>query len=474
MSVNFGKNWTVDELCCSRLLLIFCLTLAGQAAFADEAGDPSGTSAPDFMRVSLLSWLEGARYKPASPAQAAGIRRANANTPGAPAPLLDADAFDPREPISRTDQSQALGLAIAGQGGRSIFYDIQAGLVIHQGMHRFRRDDPPEREAPETDAVVFLPGDQLRLGFRFCEAICEASLGRFGPANAFTKGLTGGHGSLTGVHLNFVHEDYGAIHFTPLYRPELSGSYFPDRKSAAYEAQAIAYSAASESLRSDFRAVAAKSRSYGQRLAYTGRFGWLWIGLDYAVHRQNDTANPGAGSLSTTGTVFRRSIDHIQYTGLGLGIRGEVFSMNAHLQRASGSYRTLLARPRDAASDAGATDETIAERKAAISGSALRSRASLRYGGFALDLDFFLPEPSAKRAPGQSAGSTGSGYVGFGDTPLRSPILAGVLDFRPAPELCPERGLCEGLITRNFAANHAADGDVLETGFRDHAAVLTL
>ncbi|MCR9143008.1 MAG: hypothetical protein NXI24_12210 [bacterium] len=479
--------------------LVFYALLCGPSSALianDEIQTPPPERDPESKReasVALLAWIGGARYKPASPMQRAKIRRSITNDS---APEFDGALWDSREPISRTDQFQALGFLYDARGGDRIFYDMTVGLALQQGTFRFARETDSasgarsiagEHDERGADALVFLPGKRSRLGLRFCAELCELSLGRHAPDDAFANELTGGHGSLTGVHLNFVHAEYGAVHFAPLYRPELSGSYL---QSGDEDAQAFP-TGASEYLRDDFHLVAKQSRSYGHRLAYTGRFAGFWLGLDYAVHRQNDTANPAAAApaFADSAQSFRRSVDHIQYSGVGLGYRGELLAISTHIQRAVGSYRTLVASPAlssmpsmpsmvstvsaPAAPTTPGEEPAVVERQGRIAGSALRSRAAIRHANWVFELNFFLPEPAGRREAGAAAGSTDSGYVGFGDTPLASPILRGVLNFRPTPELCHNRGLCEGLAVRNFAADRAAaPGDALEISFRDHAAVL--
>lgn len=510
------KSTTQD--CIRRLSLLFyfacVIAVPLKADDATPAPKPpatqpeiqSGLEDPDqtppaettTLRIDLQASLGGARYKPASPAQRATVRQATPRI-DSPAGLdsyqtIEADAYNPREPVSRTDQSQALGVIFSASGGQKLFYELNAGLFIQQGEYRFRRVDSSSGRAEPAqtvrpDTVVVLPGEQLRLGLRFCETRCEFSLGRIAPGNEddpiarpIVNQLTGGHGAITGVHLNFVHPGYGEIHIAPLYRPELSGSYLPEN-SKSFTGHEPVLNNSPRRLRSDFSHVAQKSRSYGHRVDYTGSFGSFRLGMDYAIHRQADTANPAAGDSSSdsSNSLFRRSVDHIQYTGVGLAITGETYYLIVHLQRSAGAYRTLLARPTANATEtttANTETEPTIDRNARIAGSALRTSAGIRWQGFHLRLNFFLPEPEPDRAPGEPAGTTGSGYIGFGDSPLQSPILAGVLDFRPTPELCHERGLCEGLAIRNFATDAPpgttdTDVDPFETGFRDHAAVFT-
>lgn len=453
---------------------------------------------PGF-RAELRGFLEGSRYKPASPAQFAQIRRSNANvSPGAFAgandatKAFDSDLLNPRAPLSRTDQLQAVGLALFAGGGRNLFYDLSALLLMQQGESRFARGAGQPQGAEESDALrnpetlAALPGDQMRLGLRFCEGLCEFSLGRR-AAGPFLDGLSGGHGALTGAHLYFESPKYGSVYIAPLYRPELSGTYFrapprPDATSPeAFELSATdvpGHSGAVPRLRDDFTTVARKSRSYGQRIVGVGRFAALHVSVDYANHRQSDTANPAETQQQSPG--FRRSVDYIHYTGVGLGYRGQKLELRLNYQRSTGAYRTLLPAPAPAqqqGEDAADAEPTV-ERRGSIAGGALFAALALQHGAFRLRADFFLPEPAAAREPGAPAGGGASGYIGFGDTPLTSPILAGNLDFRPAPRLCHERGLCEGLAIRNFAADRAAlsgsDDDVLEYAFRDHAAVFAL
>ena len=451
------------QTCFRRDLMLLIAALHGCILIASATAQPVGQPATSPMRVRLSAQAGGARYKPASPVQ----RQGPFQSPDQPAPPAD------REPASRTDQVQRIGAIITAAHGRVLFYDLDAGLYVNQGERQFERvtteNGRPARSLDSTtpESVSVLPGDRLRLGVRFCEDICELSLGRNILKSSLNDAITGGHGSLTGVHLNFTHPGYGSVHIAPLYRPELTGTYLPPDEDLP---------GMQRRLRTDFLTVARKPLSYGHRVAYSGNFGPLYVGLDYALHRQTNTANP-ITPAETAAPRFGRAgrfnqIDQIEYTGVGFGFATESAYAVVHVERSAGRYRTLLSVP--AATDETRNSESAADRSANIAGSALLTSAGIQSGGLQLSASFYLPEPRSRRDPGETAGVTSSGYVGFGDTPLQAPILSGVLDFRPAPEFCPAPGACEGLAIRNFASDapiYDSEVDVLETNFRDHAAV---
>lgn len=414
--------------------------------------------------LHVLSWLRGARVKSADEAARDQIRRAND-------PRYLPQSSDAPETPSVSDQEQALGLAVRLAGGAQIYYDLHFAALARLGAVRYQRNG--EESAPHS-ALALVPGDRLELGLRLCNG-CTLSLGRRVPdplmrsaqpgSARIVDRLSGGHGSLTGAHLSFAHPRYGGIAITPLYRPELSGSFLADGIHTQQSGQLSGDHA--HNWQRDFMELAGKARSYAHRAACALRLGPALLGFDYALHRQDDTANP---TVPETGPAenaqphrFRRSVDHIVYAGVGVAVAGEIGQAYLHLQRSSGAYRTLLAGSADG------------PREATIEGVRLSTGFTARPGPLRLRARFTLPEPERAKRPGETL-SERSGYIGFGNAGPSAPLLRDTLDFRPAPRLCPDSDRCSGIDRRNLRVDFAENRDARESprdaaAFRDHAAV---
>ncbi len=450
------------------VLTSYILTLATGAIFAQEMETPPGNapiekSARNRWHFELQAGAGGARIRSAG------------------------EGPEDSSPASLTDQFQSAGIVIDSRseepedsspdsGVRALFR-LRAGLQLSLGEHRYARrsstDGRREDEAVQSFAV--LPGNDLYAGVSFCSAPenaaplestentltdnleCAFLLGRAGGDPLFHR-LSGSHGSLTGVHLTFALPLTGRLVISPLHRPELAGTYLEARDDPRADAYAgrtaipgMYYGANRRD--ADFFTVARSAEAYGSRAAFTAGHSIFRIGFSYDHQLRRDSAPREIPDE-------QRRLDHIEYTGFGLGLSNDhlastkdtlVYHAFVHLERSAGSYRTLLA------------DEN-AERSTRIEGHALSTGAGLSYGRLAFGLAFFLPEPGRTTEGSNPVSVEESGYVGFGDSLIHAPILSDTLNARAFPSACPYAAACHGLLTETNA-----DGE----GFRNHAAMFS-
>jgi len=384
------------------------------------------------------------------------------------------------------------------------YYQIRLAAILNEGKHSFQKSTDTRSGGINRTATAgqnplsIYPGNNLYLGLKTGSGL-DFILGRRAKQERIFNYLTGGHGPLTGLHA-LLRSKYGNVSITPYHRHALAGSYLGEGP----EALTVIHDIDSKH-EADLLSIRRNSESYGQQVAFSGSYGYLRLALAYGVNTQNESAGLEG---------HRKYLNRIEYSTLGLGLAGAEdhisWSIYATVERSLGYYRTLYITPER-------------DRFQKIDGAVLLTGGELKIKNFYFRLKFFLPEPASKKTnhlknlhqpdelddraetenspesgpvlefpdaenPAGSVSTAGdkeqendsddtfnyediygeqeewkSGYITYGDSPLRSPILSGTLGVMPAPTLCRNRDRCTGIETQSSLLQ-----------FRNHAAVLNL
>ncbi|MCB1315748.1 MAG: hypothetical protein KDK27_07325 [Leptospiraceae bacterium] len=431
----------------------------------DDGGKISDNDAAfnDYVRrLELLSFLGGTRYL---------LPRLSNRHPY-------------RKSIALQDSTQSIGLLLESESpslndsasSRRFFYRARFALLINQGSVYFPRTsneaDPTHFASDRIDSedppiMSILPGDELHAGIRFCfrsNLYCDFSIGRNLLHASLDRELTGDHGSRSGLHIKIAEASYGRVLFSPLFLPGVTGTYLPaDQDSPALLQYALLRQ------KNDFQSNARQSHSRGHGLIYSGGlnrlrlgFGWSWIDYDASIYNQGyvpynpnahpDSSTDGAGDSNLEhNELLPLYIDRLDYYNLGLGVESTQVDEESriherdlyagfyiNLERVSGNvYDHLYSAPRES-------------RQIRVEGHALRTGWRLHYSGWLWRVDFFLPESGTPPQGSAPDKKHRSGYIGYGDSPVRSPILGGALLAHPYPRPCGRTHSCVGLYASDY------------------------
>lgn len=388
------------------------LYISGARIGAKPPYDPPRANGASPWSFYALGFVNGVRYRPPTPPDAAGAPTASETTT-APGVQQSAAAHQlglafwivgvraPRQTLDFTYHVEAL--AGAGLGRIDLRpHDAPGGSAANERSHS-------RGDSGEAARFVFAPGDNFHVGATrsFSETTrSSALLGRFALRDPLDDRMLGAHGALTGLHLRLEDSALGELVFTPLHRPSLAGDAAPGAN-------------ADELWRRKLVEASERRHDVAHRIGAILRPGELRVAAGYEYARL-----PAPEGVAA---AYRRSAyDRIERASLGLGYarRTEEFDVEAYLaiERVQGERRSLLFN------DANRPETRIA-------GHALFAGLYVRRHGWLLGADFFLPEPPVQRRGSAPGLHETSGYFSYGRPAIAAPILARMLFVFPAPHL---------------------------------------
>jgi len=333
-------------------------------------------------------------------------------------------AFRPEKAANRdTDTSLVGGVLFSLRGGDQFFYGAGGAIFLRHQQNEIRKTD--------TDRAALLPGNFFA-GLRFGKSRgvpVDLFLGRknFHEESSI---LYLWKGNPAGIHLDIHAGAAGNLRISPVYLPSFSPGYLSGNMS---ETLSAVYGP--EKWKMDLEN---QKGQLGHAVRYAGNTGFLFYSAGYALYT----------IPSSTGRSER---DRLSYSDAGAGIHlsGEKtsFEFFFSLEHCEGSLSSLLRGEKG-------------DYRSRVSGSSLWTGLDFHYSEFRAALFFFLPETERFKAPSTTGAPDRTGYIGRGDSPLRSPLLTESLGASPFP-----------LISRQSPEGYASDH--ITPGEYSHAALLS-
>jgi hypothetical protein len=334
-------------------------------------------------------------------------------------------------------------------------FHLHCAALAELGL--FRGIGERERFSPDgPDATArFLPGRDLYVNrYVYAEERGGILLGKSRPTSIRSDALkepsripdlffTGVNSNPIGLRLHLTGRESGTMILTPYHLHALNGDYL--RSDARRNPVPNSISGSIARFDGAIQKIRDKDGESGHGLIYLYEGEGALFATSYDINYFEDTASI---------TPDRSTRDRIDYTTLSFGFSGSwgrhygAFWISA--DRSAGYYRTSHRNHRGV-------------YEGVIDGYAIRSEIIYREERLNLALYFFLPEPATIGRGSISSLQEKSGYILNGANPAQSPLLADTLDYIPSPIPCPNRDICDGILT-------SAD----EAGHRNHAALLRL
>ncbi len=408
-------------------ILIFLAAGSQQARLAAESSSDPSKTIKFINNINIVSILGGARFVPEQ---------------------IPAGPKESARTVSSADAELAgifVQPGITGIRGGAFLFRGAMDLAVLAGRRRLSLEtDAARTQSDKEEAVTFLPGEVYTelLFFLSKDDILALRIGKKNQNSSLEKAMAFSHGVPPGLFLQYSGGAFGVFELSPFYSPALGRSYF-SLKGSQTDSCGLHYGG--HRLSEDLQA----SRELtGSGIHYDFSWKILRLRAGYAYHSQKETSSPSPG----------KDRDFIEYTefSAGLEYRNQDFYTGFYIagERSYGKYKTVLRN------DTGTT-------AARIEGSALSAGAVVQNGVFFLGADFFLPESASKNNTSTAGRKAKSGYVGYAEGILDSPMLAGALNARPFPRLCPDREMCSGLIIDRGMPNYSSHAAVLQirTGY---------
>jgi len=349
------------------------------------------------------------------------------------------------------------------QSSRSFVYRISGGIFIPLGESKNISKSQGSPEGKFYQNQIFLPGDSLYGGIQFCEDNqCSLGIGRFDflqsasnqeKINLFLNkkldlksnpDASNFHGPASGIALRISRQNIGTITFIPYHAPYLSGSYISNSSINGPDSESITYG--KERFYAGLKHSKTNENSRGHSIHYLFTGQHFVFSFLYNVILQKET--------SSHIHSVKKPEDRIESAAFTAGGGFSSFNYEANLflslERSYGYYRSP-ARNQNG------------KYQGEIDGLLLRMEFNSRLRRFYINGSLILPEPQTRTPGPLSDLKEKSGYIGYGNTMIHSPLLKGSLDFTPFPVICSDRNECNGLRIQHT-----------ERSWTDHAAVFFL
>ena len=337
-----------------------------------------------------------------------------------------------------------------------MFFNINGGLFADYGVSKNISENNGHESSGKTEiSGSFLPGDNLYSGFRFCpEMNCSIFMGRFDYTDAEfngshvknffksrlnpdeNKNLANIHGTSTGIGLKFYDSVFGTIYLIPFHEHHLSGSYVSGITGTDPEPQDISYGM--DRFSRDKNNVRSNPESRGHSILYSIHYSYFIFSFLYNINLQKET--------SSHPDSFSGTFDRIEYTGIAAGTAGSNQNHEGNvfinLERSHGYYRSVSRN----------SEGSYEER---IDGLLVRFELNYRFKTLFFTGNFSLPETRTVSNGPFSGLRDKSGYAGYGNSLLHSPLLRGSLNYASSPALCHDRMECTGLYINPSELEHS-------------------